>query len=53
MVVIGCGQSGLSAGYHLKRRGFTSALTGTDGPDSNRTFVVIDAEPAAGGAWRH
>ncbi|MFG2358639.1 NAD(P)-binding domain-containing protein [Streptomyces sp. NPDC048521] len=53
MVVIGGGQSGLSAGYHLKRRGFTSALKGTNGPDGNRTFVVLDAEPAAGGAWRH
>ncbi|WP_210583208.1 NAD(P)-binding domain-containing protein [Streptomyces sp. GESEQ-35] len=53
VVVIGGGQSGLSAGYHLKRRGFTSPLPGTDGPDSDRTFVVLDAEPAAGGAWRH
>ncbi|GAA3826451.1 flavin-containing monooxygenase [Streptomyces phyllanthi] len=50
VVVIGGGQSGLSAGYHLKRRGFTSALTD---PDGDRTFVVLDAEPAAGGAWRH
>lgn len=53
VVVIGGGQSGLSAGYHLKRRGFTSALTGQNGSDSDRTFVVLDAEPAAGGAWRH
>ncbi|MGW2384901.1 NAD(P)-binding domain-containing protein [Streptomyces sp. NPDC001658] len=50
VVVIGGGQSGLSAGHHLKRRGFTSALTD---PDGDRTFVVLDAEPAAGGAWRH
>ena len=50
VVVIGGGQSGLSAGYHLKRRGFTSALTD---PGGERTFVVLDAEPAAGGAWRH
>ncbi|MBE4733481.1 NAD(P)-binding domain-containing protein [Streptomyces caniscabiei] len=50
VVVIGGGQSGLSAGYHLERRGFTSALTD---PDGARTFVVLDAEPAAGGAWRH
>jgi cation diffusion facilitator CzcD-associated flavoprotein CzcO len=50
VVVIGGGQSGLSAGYHLKRRGFTSALTH---PDGEKTFVVLDAEPAAGGAWRH
>ena len=50
VVVIGGGQSGLSAGHHLKRRGFTSAV---DSPDSDRTFVVFDAEPAPGGAWRH
>ncbi|WLW57044.1 NAD(P)-binding domain-containing protein [Streptomyces sp. YU58] len=50
VVVIGGGQSGLSADHHLKRRGFTSALTD---PDGDRTFVVLDAEPAAGGAWRH
>src|SRR5262249_31159075 len=39
VVVIGGGQSGLSAGYHLKRRGIP--------------FIVLDAEPAPGGAWRH
>ena len=48
VVVIGGGQSGLSAGYHLQRRGFTSALTG----DGDRTFVVLDAAPAPGGAWQ-
>jgi len=53
VVVIGGGQSGLSAGYHLKRRGFASALTPSVGSDNDRTFVVLDAEPAAGGAWRH
>ncbi|MDR7276469.1 NAD(P)-binding domain-containing protein [Catenuloplanes atrovinosus] len=46
VVVIGGGQAGLSAGYHLKRRGFT----GDGGP---RSFVVLDAEDAPGGAWRH
>ncbi|WP_281899462.1 flavin-containing monooxygenase [Phytohabitans aurantiacus] len=50
VVVIGGGQAGLSAAYHLKRRGFASALSH---PDAERTFVVLDAEPAAGGAWRH
>ncbi|GAA2643154.1 oxidoreductase [Paractinoplanes durhamensis] len=39
-MVIGGGQAGLSAGYHLKRRGF-------DGD-----FVILDAAPAPGGAWR-
>ncbi|MEV6305615.1 FAD-dependent oxidoreductase [Actinoplanes sp. NPDC051861] len=38
VVVIGAGQSGLSAGYHLKRRGLD--------------FVILDAAPAPGGAWR-
>jgi cation diffusion facilitator CzcD-associated flavoprotein CzcO len=50
VVVIGGGQSGLSAGYHLKRRGFAGALTD---PTGERTFVVLDAAPAAGGAWRN
>lgn len=50
VMVIGAGQAGLSAGYHLKRLGFVSALTN---PEAARTFVVLDAERAAGGAWRH
>lgn len=50
VVVIGAGQAGLSAAYHLSRRGFVSALTE---PDAARTFVVLDAEPRAGGAWQH
>ncbi|MEU8821256.1 FAD-dependent oxidoreductase [Actinoplanes sp. NPDC048796] len=36
-MVIGGGQAGLSAAYHLKRRGVD--------------FVVLDAAPAPGGAW--
>ncbi|WP_433789122.1 flavin-containing monooxygenase [Actinoplanes sp. CA-252034] len=50
VVVIGAGQSGLSAGHHLKRRGFTSALTDPDGP---RSFVLLDAGATPGGAWSH
>jgi cation diffusion facilitator CzcD-associated flavoprotein CzcO len=50
VVVIGGGQSGLSAAYHLKRRGFVSALGEDPG---ERTYVVLDAETAPGGAWRH
>ena len=50
VVVVGGGQAGLSAGFHLQRRGFTSAL---DDPSAERTYVVLDAEPAPGGAWRH
>jgi cation diffusion facilitator CzcD-associated flavoprotein CzcO len=38
-VVIGAGQAGLSASYHLQRRGIA--------------HVVLDADDAPGGAWRH
>ncbi len=50
VVVIGAGQAGLSAAYHLQRRGFVSAI---DQPDAEHTFVVLDANPAPGGAWQH
>ncbi len=40
MVVIGAGQAGLSAAYHLSRLG------GTD-------FVVLDGNDRPGGAWQH
>ncbi|MFD9127466.1 FAD-dependent oxidoreductase [Kitasatospora sp. NPDC059571] len=43
VVVIGAGQAGLSAAYHLRRRGF-APYTG---------FVVLDADEAPGGAWAH
>ena len=39
VLVIGAGQAGLSAAYHLRR-------TGT-------SHLVVDAEPGPGGAWRH
>ncbi len=39
VVVIGAGQAGLSAAYHLRRRGLE--------------YVVLDGEAAPGGAWRH
>jgi cation diffusion facilitator CzcD-associated flavoprotein CzcO len=39
VVVIGAGQAGLSAAYHLRRREIPS--------------VVLDAETAPGGAWQH
>lgn len=39
VVVIGGGQAGLAAGYHLRRRGLG--------------FVVLDAGPAPGGSWQH
>jgi cation diffusion facilitator CzcD-associated flavoprotein CzcO len=42
VVVVGAGQAGLSAAYHLRRSGF--------GPD--RDFVVLDHSPGPGGAWQ-
>jgi cation diffusion facilitator CzcD-associated flavoprotein CzcO len=39
VVVIGAGQAGLSAAYHLQRRGLV--------------YTVLDAEKGPGGAWRH
>ncbi|MGO4597873.1 FAD-dependent oxidoreductase [Terrabacter sp. 2RAF25] len=39
-VVIGAGQAGLSAAYHLQRLGVGS-------------FVVLDANDVPGGAWQH
>lgn len=38
-VVVGAGQAGLSASYHLARRGIS--------------HVVLDADDAPGGAWQH
>lgn len=49
VVVIGAGQAGLSAAYHLARRGFVPA--GTE--PHERSFVVLDANPGPGGAWQH
>jgi thioredoxin reductase len=40
--VIGAGQAGLSAAYHLRRRGLV--------PD--RGFIVLDQSPQPGGAWQ-
>ncbi|GAB3255095.1 FAD-dependent oxidoreductase [Arthrobacter pigmenti] len=42
-VVIGAGQAGLSAAYHLKRSGL----------DPEGDFIVLDANDGPGGAWRH
>ncbi|MET8339858.1 ArsO family NAD(P)H-dependent flavin-containing monooxygenase [Streptosporangium canum] len=39
VVVIGAGQAGLAAGYYLRRAGVD--------------FVILDAQEAPGGAWRH
>ncbi|MGW6912478.1 NAD(P)-binding domain-containing protein [Kitasatospora sp. NPDC054939] len=48
VVVIGAGQAGLSAAYHLGRRGFARYREGVPGG-----FVVLDADAAPGGAWAH
>ena len=50
VLVIGAGQAGLSAAYHLQRRGFVPATRASEG---DRSFVVLDAEAGPGGAWRH
>ena len=43
IVVIGAGQAGLSAAYHLKKYGVKPG----------EGFVVLDDEFGAGGAWQH
>jgi cation diffusion facilitator CzcD-associated flavoprotein CzcO len=59
VVVIGAGQAGLSAAYHLRRRGLVPATDAADsaaGADTGSTagsYIVLDAEPGPGGAWRH
>src|SRR5690606_13773279 len=42
IAIIGAGQAGLSAGYHLKKMGW----------ESGRDFILLDAAPRAGGAWQ-
>lgn len=42
IVVIGAGQAGLSAAYHLRQRGLLP----------HRGYVVLDQSPRAGGAWQ-
>ncbi|GAB08977.1 putative oxidoreductase [Gordonia araii NBRC 100433] len=42
-MVIGAGQAGLSAAYHLRREGL---VPGDD-------FEILDANPTPGGAWSH
>ncbi len=47
--VIGAGQAGLSAAYHLRERGFQPWT----GAGAGATYAVLDGERAPGGAWRH
>ncbi|WP_273653737.1 NAD(P)-binding domain-containing protein [Cellulomonas fimi] len=51
VVVVGAGQAGLSAAYHLRRSGLVSV--GQRGWESGPSFVVLDDEPGPGGAWQH
>jgi cation diffusion facilitator CzcD-associated flavoprotein CzcO len=53
VVVVGAGQAGLSAAYHLQRRGFVPAGPDAAGPPPAGTYIVLDAEDGPGGAWRH
>ena len=39
VVVVGAGQAGLAAGFYLRRTGLS--------------YVLLDEQPAPGGAWRH
>jgi cation diffusion facilitator CzcD-associated flavoprotein CzcO len=50
VAVIGAGQAGLSAAYHLRRRGFVPY--GRPAGAAVGTFVVLDANPGPGGAWQ-
>ncbi|WP_349307558.1 NAD(P)-binding domain-containing protein [Rhodococcus sp. H29-C3] len=43
IAVIGAGQAGLSAGYHLHRAGL----------QAEEDFVMLDRSPAPGGAWQY
>ncbi|WP_328743162.1 NAD(P)/FAD-dependent oxidoreductase [Streptomyces caniferus] len=42
VVVVGAGQAGLAAAFHLRRVGF----------EPDRDFVVLDHSPRPGGAWQ-
>ncbi|WP_261792396.1 NAD(P)/FAD-dependent oxidoreductase [Arthrobacter sp. PM3] len=57
--MVGAGQAGLSAAYHLQRRGFVPAQAAAAGATAARdgipagSYIVLDAEDGPGGAWRH
>ncbi|WP_111767090.1 ArsO family NAD(P)H-dependent flavin-containing monooxygenase [Nakamurella deserti] len=43
VAVIGAGQAGLAAAFHLRRAGF----------EPGRDYMVLDRNPGPGGAWQH
>ncbi|MCD2422043.1 NAD(P)/FAD-dependent oxidoreductase [Niabella pedocola] len=43
IVVIGAGQAGLSAAYHLKKNGL----------ETGKDFIILDEAPRPGGAWQY
>lgn len=43
IVIIGAGQAGLSAAYHLQKRGLKAG----------ENFIILDKSPIAGGAWQY
>ncbi|MBC9953032.1 NAD(P)-binding domain-containing protein [Leucobacter sp. cx-42] len=50
VLVIGAGQAGLSAAYHLQRIGFVPE---SRAQTHERSFAVLDANETPGGAWQH
>jgi cation diffusion facilitator CzcD-associated flavoprotein CzcO len=52
VVVVGAGQAGLSAAYHLRRAGLV-AVGERGWEQAAATFVVLDDGAQAGGAWQH
>lgn len=52
VVVIGAGQAGLSTAFHLRRRGLKPGSAETSPTGGPPGFVVLDANPEPGGAWR-
>ncbi|WP_136519064.1 NAD(P)-binding domain-containing protein [Cellulomonas telluris] len=52
VLVVGAGQAGLSTAYHLQRTGLV-AVGSRGWEHAAGTFVVLDDNARAGGAWQH